>query len=206
MNSIPAFQRFLLRSLIPVVCSILIGMLFFRMSVFVRTYSSFQYIANAVTASLFYNLLITVRRREAYLGLLILLFLTFAVTRSDTFQLITRDIFAVAAIAGTVALYVQYFRDRSRGNIFYPAIVMAGLYGILYIVASSLQLMLLWVTSTEVREMSIRMLAPSTAFWGVTIGFAVGAGIMIAEKLIREPAPVAEAAKSESPEDTRSVA
>ncbi len=204
MNTISLLQRFLLRSLIPVVCSILVGMLFFQMNVFVRTYSSFQYIANAITASLFYNLLISVRRRDAYLGLVILLFLTFATARSNTFQLITRDIFCVAAIAATVVIYVRYYRNRLPGNMFYPGIVVGGLYGVLYIVASSLQLLILWVTNTGARDMSIRLLAPSTSFWGVTIGFAVGMGIAVAEKFIREPVSAAGLEKTESPEDPQS--
>jgi hypothetical protein len=176
-------QQFLLHALVPVVSSVVLGFVFYQEGVFNRYHGSFQFVWSSVVASIFYNLLVFLRPREAYLGLFVLLLLTFVTTHSTHAAYILRDIFYVGAIGVSILIYFNHFRQRAHINVAYPAITLAGLYAITYIIASEVHLVILRSLAMEDTGGSFVSIASTTAFFGVLIGFAVGSGITIAEKL-----------------------
>ena len=178
-------QSFILHALVPIICSIVVGYIFYQDEIFDRHYGSFQFVWSAVVASIFYYLLAYLRLRDALLGLLVLFLLTLVTTASTRPAYILRDIFYVAAIGASVFVYFTYFKSGASSNYGYTAVVLAGLYGLIYAVAS---VILLGVDQAIALEgIAGRMMTTTihtTAGFGLLIGFAVGAGITIGDRLL----------------------
>ena len=121
------------------------------------------------------------RSRDAYLGFLVLLMLTFLTTESTRPAFILRDIFYVSAIGASVLIYFHYFKQGVQSNYAYSAVTLAGIYGVVYIIASEIHLGIIRGFGMENTGNDFVGLAATAAFFGVLIGFAVGAGIMIAQ-------------------------
>ncbi len=178
-------QQFIFHALVPIICSVVVGFLFFQDGVFNRLHGSFQFLWSAVVASVFYYLLVYLRARDAYLGLLILFLLTLVTTGSTRPAYILRDIFYVAAIGTSVFIYFRYFRKGADINYAYSGVILAGIYGLVYGVAA---VILLAVEQAFAMEntggaMDMKMIS-TTAGFGLWIGFAVGAGITLADRLL----------------------
>ena len=189
-------QEFILHSLVPILCSIVVGFIFYQDGVFNRYHSSFQFVWTAVVASIFYNLLICVRSRDAYLGLIVLLFFTLVSTQSTRPMFILRDIFYITGIGTAIIIYVKYFKQNAGNNYLYSAVTLAGLYGLSYMVTSEIHFVIVGTASVDNTPVTFVSLASSTTFWGVLIGFAIGSGITLADKFFgiikapnHEPAP-----------------
>jgi hypothetical protein len=182
-------QQFVLHALAPIVCSIGVGFLFGTISVFDRHAGGFQFFWSAVVASVFYYLLIMTSARTAYLGLLVLQIATFVTTQSSSIAFILRDLFYVAGIAMAVFAYVKYSKRNVGPSLFYPAITFAGLYAVSYIVTSEIHLGIIRGLGLHDTGGSFSSLAMICAFYGVTIGFAVGAGISLADRLFGSSQP-----------------
>jgi hypothetical protein len=181
-----SIQQFLLRCVAPVVCSIAIGYLLFEESVFDRHYGAFQFLWTAVVAASFYYLLLLARPRDAALGAVVLLFLTFLTTGSTHAAYILRDIFYWGGIIATVWLYVHYFRGDGSPAFDRPGFLLGGLYAITMIIASEIHLAVLRALSMETTGGTVVSLANTCAFFGVLIGFAVGSGFAINERFLGE--------------------
>jgi hypothetical protein len=181
-------QLFLVQSLVPIICSIALGFLFYQDGVFNRSHGSFQFVWSAVVASVFYYLLISIRFRDAMLGFILLLGLTFVTTGSTRTAYVLRDIFYVAAIGIAVYLYFKHFQKPTDGHFAYPAFMLAGIYGVVYIAASEFHLLLLQGFQLESTGGSAASVAASTAYFGVMIGFAVGLGIALSSVLFTKVA------------------
>lgn len=176
-------QQFFLHAIIPILCSVALGFILFRNGVFNRHQGSFQFIWSAVVASLFYYLLTNIRRRDAVLGFVVLLGLTFLTTGSTTFTWLLRDVLYTAAIGISVFLYFIYYRQYAKLHMFSPAILLAGIYGVVNVLASEI---LLWCNrnfALEGATWDVAGVASTGAFFGLLIGFAVGCGIILADKL-----------------------
>ena len=176
-------QQFVLHALIPVVCSTLLGMLFFGWNVVDRTTSAFQFLWTPVVMSVFYYLLRYARVRDAYLGLIGLFALTFLTTESTSALYIVRDILYFGAVALSIHLYVSYFSKHASTSPLYPAVTLGALYPLLYLVAAEVQLGIVHLTEPGTHGVTPVSLAESTAFFGLLIGFAVGCGISVAERM-----------------------
>jgi hypothetical protein len=171
--------QFLLRCVAPVTCSIAVGFLFYREIVFDRHYGAFQFLWTAVVAASFYYLLLMARPRDAALGAVILLFLTFLTTGSTHAAYVLRDIFYWGGIIASVWLYVRYFRGDGSPAYDRPGFLLGGLYAIVMIVASEIHLAVLQALAMESTGGNVVGLATTCAFFGVLIGFAVGSGFAI---------------------------
>lgn len=178
-------QQFLCQSVVPIICSVLIGFIFYQSHVFNRHYGAFQFVWSSVVASVFYYLLGYLRTRDAFLGLLLLFFLTLLTTESTRFAFILRDIFYVGAIGISIVTYFKYFRDKRRDNRAYPPFVLAGIYAVVYMIASEIHLAIIQTFAMENTGGDVVSLASTSAFYGVLVGFAVGAGIAVNEELSR---------------------
>jgi hypothetical protein len=177
-------QQFILHALVPIICSIVVGYIFYQDGVFNRSHGSFQFLWSAVVASVFYYLLVYLRPRDAYLGLLILFLLTLVTTESTRPAYILRDIFYVAAIGASVFIYFRYFRKGADINYAYSGVILAGIYGLVYGVATVMLLAVQQAFAMESTGGVIDMnMISTTAGFGLWIGFAVGAGITLADKL-----------------------
>ena len=176
-------REFILQAIVPILCSILVGFLFDQGQVFERRFTSFQFVWSAVVGSVFYYLLIHLRRRDAFLGFTLLVFLTFLSTESTRPAFILREIFYVGAIGLTIFVYYEYFRHNQVHNYAYPPFMLAGIYAVAYMTTSELHLAILRSLAADSIGASVVGLASTTAFFGVSIGFAIGAGIAINEKL-----------------------
>ena len=177
-------QQFLVQSVVPIACSIVVGFVFFGGEVFNRHTGAFQFLWSAVVASVFYYLLVLARPRDAYLGFIILLCLTFLTTGSRHLSYILRDIFFIGAIGLSIFLYFKYYRNQASHTFGYPAFMLAGIYAVLYIIAVECHMVILQTFAMEHSGGNATSLATAGAFYGVLIGFAVGAGIALNEKLI----------------------
>jgi hypothetical protein len=176
-------QEFILKSIVPICCSIVVGFVFYQWDVFNRHYVTFQFVWSGVVASVFYYLLIYLRPRDALLGFILLLFFTFLTTGSTRAAFILRDIFYSGGIGLSIFIYFKYFRPVAPPMFAYPAFMLAGIYGVVYIIASEIHLGVLRAFLIEEAGGTILGLATSIAFFGVSIGFAVGCGIGLNEKL-----------------------
>jgi hypothetical protein len=177
---------FIIGAFVPIICSCVIGFFFFQEGIFNHALPAFQYFWTAVVGAIFYNLLRTFRTRDAYLGLLILLFLTFATTQSTRFAFILRDIIYVAAIAATMIVYVRYFLPLAQSHPAHPAVILAGLYGLLYILGAEGQFAILRILGHENEGYAVVSVATTVGFFGLTIGFALGAGFSITERILQK--------------------
>lgn len=175
--------QFILHSLVPILCSIAVGFIFYQDGVFDRTQGAFQFLWSAVVASVFYYLLLFLRSRDAYLGLLLLLMLTFLTTHSTSPVFILRDILYIGAIGASILIYVRYFKQSEMLNYAYAAVSLAGIYGMMYIITAEIHLAIIRGFGVEYTGGNFGQLAATGAFFGTLIGFAVGAGITIATKL-----------------------
>jgi hypothetical protein len=170
--------------MIPVVCSIIVGYIFYGLGVFDRYHGSFQFVMSAIVASVFYYLLVYLRVRDAWLGLILLTFATLLTTESTRPSYILRDIFYVAAIGSAVFIYHTEFSQYAGHNRAFPAIILGGLYGILSVIASEIHLWFIRTFAMEDTGGTLVGLAATTAFFGLLIGVAVGAGITLADELL----------------------
>jgi hypothetical protein len=176
-------QQFILHALVPILCSIVVGYIFYQDGVFNRLHGSFQFLWSAVVASIFYYLLVFLRLRDALLGLLILFLLTLVTTESTRPAYILRDVFYVGTIGASIFTYFRYFRKAATTNYAYSALILAGIYGIAYGIAVTIHLALLQALAMESTGGRLDTIAMNTAGFGLWIGFAVGAGITLADRI-----------------------
>jgi hypothetical protein len=183
-------QQFIMWSIVPIVCSIVVGFIFFQESIFDRHNGVFQFLWSGVVASVFYYLLVFVRPRDTAVGFVVLLFLTFLTTESTRPALILRDIFYIGAIGVSVYLFFKHLRQDSPFHCAHSAFLLAGIYGIVYVIASEIHLGIVRSLLMEDTGGNPR-LAFNTAFFGLLIGFAVGLGIALNEKFFgaKQPPP-----------------
>lgn len=176
-------QQFLLHAALPILCSVLIGFAFFHGEVFDRYRPTFQFVWSAVVASLFYNLLISVRSRDAWLGLVMLLFFTFVTTHSTRPTYLMRDVWYVAGIAAAILVYTGYFKQGGSLTPVVGPLVLAGLFAFCNMISSLAHFLIVSAFSDKFASYSILPLARNTAYYGAMIGFGVGVGITLADKL-----------------------
>ncbi len=176
-------QAFILHALVPIICSIVVGYIFYQDAIF-NGRGSFQFLWSAVVASVFYYLLVYLRLRDALLGLLILFLLTLVTTESTRPASILRDFFYVAAIGVSVFVYFTYFRQRADINYAYSAVILAGIYGLIYGLAGVVLAAVDQAFALEpVEGKMVTTAINSTSGFGLWIGFAVGAGITLADRI-----------------------
>jgi hypothetical protein len=175
-------QQFILQSIVPILCSVAVGFIFYQEDVFNRHYGAFQFVWSGVVASVFYYLLLYVRPRDALAGFIFLLFLTFLTTESTRPAFILRDIFYVGGIGLSIFIYFKYFSHDSPLNYARSAFLLAGIYGIVNMFTSGIYLGILRGLAMEDTGGNVVSLASTTAFFGLLIGFAVGAGIALNER------------------------
>jgi hypothetical protein len=175
--------QFVLHAFVPVLCSIVLGYIFFGQEVFNRLHPTFQFVITPVIASVFYFLLVLGSQRNAYAGLIVLFFLTLLTTQSTTVIYILRDVFYVAAIATAVLAYFKHFKRADQINFLYAPITMAGLYAVIYILAQEFHVAVLQASGVDAAREAAASPPAFFAFFGVAIGFAVGGGIALGDKV-----------------------
>jgi hypothetical protein len=180
--TISKIQRFILRGIVPIICSIAVGFIFSQEYVFNRQSPAFQFVWSGVVASVFYYLLISARSRDALLGFILFLLLTFVTTQSTRVVYVLRDIFYVAGIGASVFIYFKYFRQHASENYAHPPFMLAGIYAICFILTSEINLAIVRNFVMEDIPGSMVSLASTSAYFGTLIGFAVGSGIALNEK------------------------
>ena len=180
-------QQFLLLAFIPVLFAVILGMIFFGDHIFYTQYPAFQFLWSAVIASLFYHLLVFTRPRDAYLGLIILFILTLVTTQSTRPAYIIRDILYVAAIAAAVLFYKKYVQKPGQAHDFISALTFAGVYAVAAIIGGELNLIVVRAFGFEMFNEGVAYAASTGAFYGTTIGFAVGAGIVVCGNIFTSP-------------------
>jgi hypothetical protein len=190
-------QQFILHSLVPIICSIAVGFILFQDGVFHRSNGSFQFLWSAVVASVVYNLLLFLRPRDASAGLLLLLMATLLTTESTRVAFILRDIFYVGAIGAAIMMYFRYFKQGAHLHYAYSAITLAGIYGVVYVIAGEIHLAIIRTFVMEDTGGNIVLVAENTAFFGLLIGFAVGAGISLADKIFGQIKKMGEGATAD---------
>jgi hypothetical protein len=178
--------QFISRAFIPVIFSIIVGIMLCGGEVFNRYSTASQFVYTPIIASVFYWLLVLGKPRDAYAGLFVLLVLQIVLARSTTTILVLRDLFYVAEIATAVLLYFKYFKQSAHISPFYTAITLAGLYAAIYVIASQIHLAIIRDASPQSTRETAYSMATIASFYGSTIGFAVGGGITIADKMLAD--------------------
>jgi hypothetical protein len=176
-------QAIIINSILPVLCSIIIGFVIYQFRVFDRQFGAFQFVWTSIVGSVFYYLLVNLRSRDAFAGFLLLLMLTFLTTSSTRLAYILRDIFYVAAIGASIFVYFKYFSQIPIGNYAYPPFMLAGIYAVFYMIASEIHFGILSAFGMEGTGGTVIGLASTTSYFGVLIGFAIGTGIALNPKL-----------------------
>jgi hypothetical protein len=200
-------QRFFFYCIAPVACSIVIGFIFFRGQVFDGHHPASQFLWSSIIAAAFYYLLVLAKSRDAYLGLLLLAFLLiFLVTRSMRPALVLRDILAVAAIGLSILLYFRYSKESAHLRYLYPPLILAGVYGVVNLVAAEINLLILAMFPTVSLRGNYLSVAAQAVFYGVLIGFAVGCGFALNDKFapIRTDAGAEAKSRRDSPQSSGS--
>jgi hypothetical protein len=177
--------QFISRAIIPVILSIIVGILLCGGEVFNRHSTASQFLYTPIIASVFYWLLVLGKPRDAYAGLIVLLILQIILAHSTT-MLVLRDPFYVGETAAAVLLYFRYFKQDAHIKPFYAAITLAGLYGVIYVIVSQIHLAIIREASTRSIEVTAYSMATVASFYGSTIGFAIGGGITIADKMLAD--------------------
>jgi hypothetical protein len=158
------------------------GLVFSGGNVFDRHFGAFQFVWSSVVASVFYNLLMYVRPRDAYLALILLFFLTLLTTGSTRPAFILRDVFYVGGIGVSIFVYSGYFNEHRVHNYWYPAFMLAGIYGVVNVAGLEVHSGITRSLSMESTGGDVVSLASTGSYFGVLIGFAVGFGIALNEK------------------------
>ncbi|MGB2867304.1 MAG: hypothetical protein WBD36_02540 [Bacteroidota bacterium] len=166
-------------TVIATVCSILMGFVFFRFSVFQVTSPAFQFVLFGFYASFLYAVFRTSSFQQSVGTFLLLVVLHEIVMNSSTFYIVLRDVVFLTALASAVYIFHQYFFGRlghfpqSR-----PLIL-----GALFTLSSVLATTILWMIHSLLQSSFIvgRSYAGSAnllqGFEGFLIGLAVGIGI-----------------------------
>jgi hypothetical protein len=176
-------SQFLSHAIVPILFSIIVGFIFYGSDVFNPFHGMSQFVHTPIIASVFYFLLVLGNSRNSYAGLFVLLVLTVLSTHSTSTIFIVRDILYFAAIAIAVLVYFKYFKQSAQINHFYTAITMAGLYAVTYVVTSEIHLAIVRSFGFDATQ-TVASMATFSAFYGVVIGFAVGAGITLADMFL----------------------
>jgi hypothetical protein len=180
-------QLFLLQCIAPILCSIIVGFLLYGDHVFDRHYGAFQFVWSSIVGSVFYYLLAGGRLRDAFSGLVVLFILTFVTTQSTRPAFVLRDILYFGAIAGSIYIFFRYFRRYHVSHVLYIPFILAGIYGSIYVVTAEVHLAILHTFALENTGGTHLSIAETTAFFGLLIGFSVGAGIEVNERLFARP-------------------
>jgi hypothetical protein len=184
-------QLFLLQCIAPILCSIIVGFIFFQDHIFDRHYGAFQFVWTSVVGSVFYYLLTGGRLRDALAGLVFLFILTFVTTQSTRVVFILRDIFYFGAIAGSIYIFFRYFRRYHAPHLLYIPFMLAGIYSSLYVVTSEVHLAIIRAFIAENPHGTYVSNAETTAFFGLLIGFSLGVGIEVNERLFARRGKIA---------------
>jgi hypothetical protein len=182
-NSKSSVQKIVVHTILPVACSLLIGAVFFQDHVLDRHYPAFQFLWNAVVASVFYQLLLHLRSRDAFAGILLLFFLTLLTTGSHQAAFILRDALYIAAIGTSIFVYYRFSQKNFIHNAAYPPFMLAGIYAVLNSAASVIHVGIIRSLARDETEGALLKIVSTSAFFGALIGFAIGAGISINERL-----------------------
>jgi hypothetical protein len=175
-------QQLFLYCVAPIACSIIVGFIFFHGRVPDRHNAAFQFVLTSVIASIFYYLLVLAKPRDAYLGLVLLLLFTLVTTGSTRAAFILRDTLYVGAIGLSMLLYFRYFPRPGHLRYLYPPIVLAVIYGLVNVVASEINLLIISMFSTWSFRDSCLTVASNAISFSVVIGFAVGCGLALNDR------------------------
>ncbi len=176
--------QFLAYAILPVMSSILLGLLLCGTAIFNPYNMVAQFVTTSIIASLFYSLLVNRNVRDAYAGLFVLLVLTIVYTHSHTGIYILRTILYAAGIGAAVHLYFTYFKAGANTNYMFSAVTLAGLYAASCVISSEMYLAILRFADQYSTSQTVEGIAIINAFFGSAIGFAIGAGITVANKVV----------------------
>jgi hypothetical protein len=170
-------QRIVVHSLISIVCSILIGLIFYQGNVFLRTHYAFQFITAGVIGSVFFNLLRFDNLRDAVAGLFVMFIILSLLTQPSSITFVVRDIVYAASIGAAISLFYTNYFKRAKGKVLTPVII-GMLLGGTNLVAI---IILLVIGGHSLVTNAGSMLI--TVILGILIGFGIGTGILISEKV-----------------------
>ena len=176
--------QFVLHVIIPVICSIIIGFMLCGVEIFDQHSITSVFIQTPIIASVFYFLLTLGKPKGTYVGLFVLLVLTFIVDHPTTSVFIFRQLIYFIEIVIAVFLYFKYFRQRANTNYFYTAVTLSGLYATICLTISQVHVSAFKLLGLDDGRITAWTLATHSAFFGAAIGFAVGGGFTIADKLL----------------------
>jgi hypothetical protein len=184
IRQILLIQQIVLHSILPVICSSLIGFLFYRWRVFSPYSPAFQFVQVAAVASIFFYSLVYARTRNAYAVLLILFLLTLLITRSTRPMWILRDLVETGGIAAAVLLYARLVRTNSVLQHQYFGLMFSGIFGLCNTIAWSLQLFFVQYIFSKHQPVNLISFISMAASYGFLIGLGVGVGIVINRRVL----------------------
>lgn len=184
IKALHIIQKIALRSIIPIICSIVIGFLFYRWNVFDPGGPTFQFVQSAALASVFYYSRIYAGKRNAYAVLLMLFLGVLLESHSTRLMYVLRDFFSTGALAAAVLLYVRQLRSNPGLKGQYGGLVFSGILGVCTMVAWSLQYAFVQFVFRDHPPIPFMYFIRIAASYGFPIGLGVGAGIAINWKIL----------------------
>ena len=173
----------LLRAILPTAFSALIGFFFFHWFVLNIHYPTFQFVSVAVVASVFFYSIVYLGRRDSFAVLLILFVLVSLLSGSTRLMWVLRDFVDTCGIAAAVLLYARLHRKSPGLRHQYFGLVFSGILGVCSILAWSLQFFFVRVLFRDHQLIAFLDLVYTAGFRGFLVGFGVGAGIALNQKL-----------------------
>ncbi|MCL5267155.1 MAG: hypothetical protein M1469_03510 [Bacteroidetes bacterium] len=189
MDTSRKIQQFLLRSLIPFACCIVVGLIFFPKDIFRPHMAAFQFVDSGIVASLFYNMMVFLKPRRAYVGLLFLYVMQLVLDGPLNPIAVLRDVCYIGGIGVAIVLFIRYFKPNLYTGYLYSAVTLAGLYPLVFIVATEINLVVLktfgvpLIPYVAVMVQTSYMFAPGVLL-ALLVGFAAGVGIELSERLV----------------------
>ena len=185
MKPLSAKLSFILRaSAIPVVCSIIIGLVFYQSRVFQPHDHAFIFVADAAVGALFFFALRVLTIRDA-LGLLFVVYLLYMGPLTHAFEYGATLPFTLFFASVPLAVYVYHTMIFSRHhweNLF-PPLILAGFWGSTTILAR-LCVDLPRVAFWQRYFLDYPMLILPDVLMAIAVGFGVGVGFFLVD---REP-------------------
>jgi hypothetical protein len=169
------------RSLVSILCSLILGFIFYRWSIFRWNFPSFQIVAFAIVGSLFFFTL-RIHKRNAF-ALLLVLFVIQAglLTSSQRFSILLSNlVFYVAIAAALFIFFVTFYRKTAKLRNLHP-LVLATLSALAFAVAT----VIMELIEGGVSMMSGAQMLSIVRFNstnGFLVGLGIGLGILIVDK------------------------
>ena len=154
--------------------SILIGVIFFKQSIFFPSRPTFQFIGYGLYGALLFSLLEYRSVRDQIYGTVMIFFVNLIIFtgKSISFAYIIRDFFLLGGLFLSIILYYQFLKNYSQSRFYLRSLILVLFYGILNVLFSSI----VFIVNSKTGFPPFSHIYFHAKF-GMLIGFGIAVGI-----------------------------